>query len=94
MYADPKFRPLPLEAVTLLQEGQVIAAIKVVRQAEALGLKEAKRRVDAYLSHEPLLRAQLELKQGAARRKFLFWFLVVCLLIAGAVYWLDYRGLA
>jgi hypothetical protein len=92
MYADPKFQPLPLEAVTLLQEGHVIAAIKVVRQAEGLGLKEAKRRVDAYLSREPLLRAQLELKQRSARRKFFFWFLVIDLLIlAGAIYWFYYR---
>jgi hypothetical protein len=92
MYADPKFRPLPVEAVTLLQEGQVIAAIKVVRQAEDLGLKEAKGRVDGYLSREPLLRAQLELTQRAARRKFFFWFVVVAAVIAAAAYWLDYQG--
>jgi hypothetical protein len=93
MYADPKFAPLPLEAVTLLNEGQVIEAIKCVRQAEGLGLKEAKARVDGYLSREPLLRAQIELRQRAARRKFFFWFLVVDLAIAAAViYWMFYRG--
>jgi ribosomal protein L7/L12 len=47
MYADPRFKPLPLEAVTLLNEGRVIEAIKSVREAEQLGLKEAKGRVDA-----------------------------------------------
>ncbi len=92
MYADPKHRPLPLEAVTLLQEGRVIEAIKSVRQAETLGLKEAKQRVDAYLASEPLLRAQIELQQRAARRKFFFWFLVIDLVIvAGVVYWMFYR---
>lgn len=94
MYADPKFRPLPLEAVTLLQEGQVIAAIKVLRQTEALGLKAAKDRIDAYLSREPLLRAQLQLRQAAARRKFFFWLLVVGLMIAGAAFWIQNRGSA
>ncbi|MDF3020987.1 MAG: hypothetical protein K0Q92_2290 [Steroidobacteraceae bacterium] len=92
MYADPKYRELPLEAVTLLNEGRVIEAIKSVRQAEGLGLKEAKGRVDAYLSREPLLRAQIELRQRAARRKFFLWFLVIDVLIAAAViYWLYYR---
>jgi hypothetical protein len=92
MYADPKHRPLPLEAVTLLQEGRVIEAIKAVRQAEALGLRDAKQRVDAYLAREPLLRAQIELQQRAARRKFFFWFLVIDLaIVAVVVYWMFYR---
>jgi hypothetical protein len=95
MYAEPKIRPLPLEAITLLQEGHPIAAIKAVRQAEGLGLKEAKARVDGYLAREPLLRAQLELQQRATRRKFFLWFLVTDLLVAAAVvYWLFYRGSA
>jgi hypothetical protein len=92
MYADPRHKPLPLEAVTLLHEGRVIEAIKAVRQAEALGLREAKQRVDAYLANEPLLRAQLELQRRAARRKFFFWFLVIDLVItAGVIYWLFHR---
>lgn len=92
MYADSRYRELPLEAITLLNEGRVIEAIKSVRQAEGLGLKEAKGRVDAYLAREPLLRAQLELRQRAARRKFFFWFLVVDIVIAAAIiYWIYYR---
>jgi hypothetical protein len=72
-----------------------VAAIKAVRQAEGLGLKEAKGRVDAYLAREPLLQAQLELRQRATRRKFFFWFLVVDVVIAaGVIYWLLYRGSA
>jgi hypothetical protein len=93
MYADPKFRELSVEAVTLLQEGRLIDAIKSVRQSEGLGLKDAKARVDAYLSREPLLRAQLEMRQRVARRKFFLWFLFVDLLIAAAViYWMFYRS--
>ena len=46
MYADQKFRPLSIEAVTLLQEGRFVDAIKVVRQSEGLGLKDAKDRVE------------------------------------------------
>ena len=93
MYADPRFQPIPLEAVTLLNEGEVGQAVKAVRQAEGLGLREAKRRVDAYLSREPLLRAQLELQQRARRRKFFFWFVLVdAVIIAAVVYWLNTQG--
>jgi hypothetical protein len=94
MYADPKFRPIPLEAVTLLNEGQTVQAIKVVRQAEGLGLKEAKGRVEAYIAHEPLLRAQLEHRQRAVRRKFFFWFVLAdAIIIGGVVWWLSNRGM-
>lgn len=95
MYADPKFQQLPLEAITLLNEGRVIEAIKVVRQAEGLGLKDAKDRVDAYVAREPILKAQLELAQRAARRRFFFWFLVVdALIVAAVIYWLRNKGAA
>ena len=92
MHADPKIRPLPLEAVTLLQEGRMIDAIKVIREVEGLGLKDAKDRVDAWLAREPLLKAQLEMQQRAARRTFFLWFVVIDVLITVAViYWLFFR---
>jgi hypothetical protein len=93
MRAEPRFRPLPLEAATLLSECRVIEAIKVVRKAEGVGLREAKRRVNEHLAREPILRVQIETQQRAARRKFFFWFVVVDLVITAAViYWLFYRG--
>ena len=93
MRAEPRFKPLPLEAATLLSEGRVIEAIKVVRKAEGLGLREAKQRVDAYIAQEPILQVQLETQQRAARRKFFFWFVVVDIAITAAIiYWFFYRG--
>jgi hypothetical protein len=93
MFANPKHKPLPLEAVTLLNEGQVVEAIKVVREAEGLGLRDAKARVDAHIAGEPLLSAQLELRRAAARRKFFLWFLAIDLIIVAAViYWLNTRS--
>lgn len=93
MYADPKYRELSIEAVTLLNEGRMADAIKSLRQSEGLGLREARARVNAYLSREPMLRAQLELRQRAARRRFFLWFLLVDLVIAAAViYWMRYRN--
>jgi hypothetical protein len=93
MRADPRFKPLPLEAVALLGEGRMVEAIKSVRRTEVLGLREAKQRVDEHLAQDPILRVQIETQQRAARRKFFFWFLLVDLVITVAiVYWFFYRG--
>ncbi len=93
MRAERPERPLPLEAVTLLSEGRLVEAIKSVRAAERLGLKEARERVDAHLAQDPILRVQIETRQRATRRKIFFWFLIVDVVItAGVIYWFFYRG--
>jgi hypothetical protein len=93
MRAEPRYKPLPLEAATLLSEGRLIEAIKVVRKAEGLGLREAKGRIDAHIAQDPILGVQIETQQRASRRKFFFWFVVVDLAItAGLIYWFFYRG--
>jgi len=93
MRAEPRHKPLPLEAVSLLGEVRVIEAIKAVRKAEGLGLREAKERVDAHIAQDPILRVQIETQQRATRRKIFFWFVVVDLAItAGLIYWFFYRG--
>jgi len=95
MRAEPRFKALPLEAVTLLGEGRLIDAIKVVREAEGSSLRDAKARVQAHLAQEPILRVQIEAQQSAARRKFFFWFVIVDLAITAAIiYWFFYRGSA
>ena len=93
MRADPRFKPLPLEAVALLGEGRMAEAIRSVRNTEGLGSREARRRIDAHLDQDPILRVQIEAQQSAARRKFFFWFLIVDVVITAAiVYWFFYRG--
>ena len=93
MRAEPRFKALPLEAATLLAEGRVIEAIEVVRKAEGLGRRKARHRIDEHIAQDPILRVQLETQQQAKRRKFLFWFVVVDLVItAGIIYWFFYRG--
>jgi hypothetical protein len=93
--AEPRFRALPLEAATLLSEGKVIEAIKVVRNTEGAGHREARARVDAHIAQDPILRVQIETQRQARRRTFFFWFVVVDLAItAGSIYWFFYRGSA
>lgn len=93
MRADSRFKPLPLEAVALLGEGRLADAIKSVRMTEGLGRREARRRIDAHLTQDPILGVQIETQQRARRRKFFFWFLFVDVIITAAiVYWIFYRG--
>ena len=47
---------LPKAAVQALRHGNLIEAIKVVRQERNVGLKEAKEAVEAYLALEPALK--------------------------------------
>jgi hypothetical protein len=84
---------LPLEAATLLSEGRVAEAIKVVRETDGVGAEEARNRVNAHIAREPMLGVQLATQRRATRRKIFFWFLVVDLAAtAGAIYWFVYRG--
>jgi hypothetical protein len=95
MRADPKFKPLPAEPATLLTEGKVIDAIKVLRESQGLGLKEAKDWVDWHIAQDPMLRVQLETQQRAIRRKIFVWFLCIdALIAAGLIYFFFYRGAA
>jgi hypothetical protein len=95
MRADPRdrFKPLPIEAQTLLEEGRLIDAIKSVRRSHGLGLKQAKDWVDSHISDNPLLRAQLETRQREFRRRFFLWFLVVDAIVAAAlIYYFFYMA--
>jgi hypothetical protein len=82
-----RFKPLPLEARTLLTEGRKIEAIKSVRLSHGLGLKEAKDWIDAHIAQDPLLRVQLEAQRLESRRKGLRLFLIVDAIVVAALVW-------
>ncbi len=93
MRADPRdrFKPLPIEAQTLLEEGRLIDAVKSVRVSHRLDLKQARDWVESHIAEHPLLRVQLETQQREFRRKFFLWFLVVdAIVAAGLIYYLFY----
>lgn len=93
MRADPRdrFKPLPLEAQTLLEEGRLIDAIKSVRASHRLDLKQARDWIDSHIAENPLLRVQLETRQRESRRKFFLSFLVVdAIVTAGIIYYFFY----
>lgn len=78
-------------AVELLWRGDVIGAIKVVRQERNLGLKEAKDLVDAYIRSQPSLRQKLEQAQAEMWQK-LKRGLFVALIFAAAVAYFFFQS--
>jgi hypothetical protein len=52
----PSNPSLPSAALAALQQGRKIEAIKIVREREGLGLKDAKDRVERYVANDPMLK--------------------------------------
>lgn len=93
MRAERRIKDLPLEAVALLGEGRFAEAVRSVREAEGVGRREARSRIDDHLERDPILRVYIETRQSERRRRIFFWFLLIDLaVVAGVVYWFFYRG--
>jgi ribosomal protein L7/L12 len=80
-------RPLPAAAAAALSLGRMVDAIKLVREAEGLGLMEAKLRVEAHIRQDPALKAQFEEQQAQMKRRVIRWALVIDAIIIAAVLW-------
>ena len=76
---------LPTEALSALQAGNKIEAIKLVRVAAGLGLKDAKDLVERYVATQPGLQQQMN-AAGAEQGRKLIFALVVFIAIGAAVY--------
>jgi len=77
-------RPLPLDVLEALGQGHKIEAVKRLRAAEGLGLREAKQRVEAHLGADPRVRLATVERPSAAGR-WVALFVVVALAALGAV---------
>lgn len=84
-----KTEPLPVDAIAALHEGRKIDAIRSVRAARNLELKEAKDVVDAYIRNDAALRASFAERQARARQGLVRGAVVLGLLVL--VYWLLAR---
>jgi hypothetical protein len=94
MRVEPRgrYKPLPVEAETLLNEGRLVDAVKSLRESNGVSLKDAKDWIDTHLESNPLLRAQLQARQSEKRRKFFYAFFIVdALVVAAIIYWFWYR---
>lgn len=76
---------MPAEAVALLEQGKLIEAIRVIRDAHGTGLKDAKETAEQYLATHTLVRehyqAAAALSRNAAIHK-----LLNALLLMGALF--------
>ena len=77
---------LPAEALAELTEGNKIEAIKIVREKNGIGLKEAKDFVEQYVDKNPSLKAKLDKAQAESMQVFLKWFVAIIVLIGLFIY--------
>jgi hypothetical protein len=82
---------LPPEVTAALERGQVIEAIKLLRQAKGLGLKEAKEAVDAVKAGAPMASAADYSSDGLApgeqRQHTGLWVALIVALLLGLLVW-------
>ncbi|MBX3703702.1 MAG: hypothetical protein KF822_08010 [Steroidobacteraceae bacterium] len=89
---NPDERPLPAAAAAALSLGRMVDAIRHVREAEGLGLMEAKLRVDAHVRSNPVLMAQFEERQARMRRRVFLWVLGIdAIIIVALLWWIIWR---
>ena len=83
--------PLPPEALAALGRGDKIGAIKIVRAAHGIGLKEAKDAVEAHARDHPVAASQASpglVRETSGKP----WWIVVLIAAAVAVYLLYGRS--
>lgn len=93
MTQDPAPIPsLPPAALAALWKGELIDAIKLVRQDRNMGLKDAKDALDASMRTQPELQRRKAAVQAEQIRKFVRWTAARAVLLALAACWFWIRG--
>ncbi len=77
---------LPKAAIQALRHGNLIEAIKVVRQERNITLTEAKRVVETYLGSQPALKKKMDQVLVTAQQRFIRWLIALLMLAAGIAY--------
>ena len=73
----PNHPAIPPQAVAALNAGRVIDAIKIVRETQGLGLKDAKALIDSYLVLHPELQSQIRERHAQGRARLLAWVVLL-----------------
>ncbi len=79
-------KDLPTAALSALQRGSKIEAIKHVREARGIGLKEAKDVVEQYMDANPQVKQRMAAANAESARGFLGWVVLVAALALAAYY--------
>lgn len=77
---------VPKAAVAALRQGDLIEAIKVVRQERGISFQEAKAEVEGYLVSQPALKKKMDQVLATAQQRFIRWLIGFLVLAAGIGY--------
>ena len=86
MSTEPS-REMPAEALAALQQGNKIEAIRIVREAHGIGLKEAKDYVERHIEADPVLKAAIRAHTIQISPAQMLRFALVVALIAILFLW-------
>ncbi len=78
----PSDLQLPETAIAALHLGNKIEAIRIVRESNEIGLKEAKDLVDTYIAGQPNLQGKISEAQSVTKRGSLLFVLFLSVLLA------------
>ena len=78
--------PLPVQVIAALQQGNKLEAIKLLRKAQGIGLKDAKDSVESYIAHHPQLQQKFAATTNVTMRGCLLGLLCVAALVAAIVF--------
>jgi hypothetical protein len=79
----------PPQAVAALNAGRKIDAIRIVRETQGIGLKEAKELVDSYVALHPDLQWRVEQQRSQVSRRWIAWLVLLGLATWAAVQYLS-----
>lgn len=86
MFKDEN-QKIPTEALAALERGNKIEAIKIIRVAGNLGLKEAKDLVELYLEKNPELKARMDQANKEIAAGFFRWLIPLIIFGVWAYYY-------
>ena len=75
----------PKAAVETLRRGNLIDAIKIVRQERNIGFKEAKEAVEVYIASQPAIKKKMDKVLVTAQQKFVRWMVGLLVVVVGIV---------
>ena len=81
----------PAEAIDALWRGNKIEAIKIVRRARNLDLKDAKIKVEEYVRNEPALQQKLSMLQAETTTTIVRWLVILGVLAIGGYFLAIYK---
>lgn len=91
MRAERRHRPLPAEPATLLTEGRLGEAVRVLSRSHGLSRRDARAWINTHLADDALLRAQLETRRQERVRRIVLWVVLIdAVIVAAFIYYFLY----